>query len=308
MAVSMGAPRQGLAEDRKRRIEIVAHRGSGRDYPVPVALQAHRPAAPPENTLPAFQWGWARGRACELDVHLTRDGKIVVIHDGTTGRTCDRDLSVGGTSLADLRRLDAGVKKGPMWQGLRLPTLREVLDAMPPAGRLYVEAKNGPGIVEPLLAEVDAAGKGPEQIVFISFSIDSISALKRSRPELTCYWILVFEELKPGLWRAGYDRTEDDNLTFRTVWQQPVDYGKLLALARNDDYRLDGLDVSFQQPDDFAAAMRQAGMPWGAWAVDDGDLAVLMARKGAIQITSNCADDIWGALAYPRTPAWPIGP
>jgi glycerophosphoryl diester phosphodiesterase len=304
----MGAPRQSPADGRKGRIEIVAHRGSGRDYPVPVALQAHRPAAPPENTLPAFHWGWARGRACELDVHLTRDGKIVVIHDGTTGRTCDRDLNVGGTRLADLRRLDAGVKKGPMWQGLRLPTLREVLDAMPPAARLYVEAKNGPGIVEPLLAEVDAAGKGPGQIVFISFSIDSISVLKRTRPEFTCYWILVFEELKPGLWRAGYDRTEDDNLTFRTVWQQPVDYGELLALARNDDYRLDGLDVSFQQPDDFAAAMREAGMPWGAWAVDDGDLAVLMARKGAIQITSNCADDIWGALAHPGTPAWPIVP
>jgi glycerophosphoryl diester phosphodiesterase len=282
----------------KGQIEIVAHRGAGRDYPSPVALQAHRPAAPPENTLPALEWGWDRGRACELDVHLTGDGKIVVIHDGTTGRTCDRDLSVGKTALDELRRLDAGVKKGRTWRGLRLPTLREVLDVMPPAGRLYVEAKNGPGIVGPLLAEVDAAGKGPDQIVFISFSIDTISVLKRTRPELTCYWILVFEELEPGRWRAGYDRTEDDGLTFRTIWQQPVDYAALLALARNDDVRLDGLDVSYQQPDDFAAAMGKAGMPWGTWALDDGDLAVLMARKGAIQITTNCPDDVRGALAY----------
>jgi glycerophosphoryl diester phosphodiesterase len=287
-----------MADLRKERIEVVAHRGAGRDYPAPVALQAHQPAAPPENTLPAFHWGWARGRACELDVHLTGDGKIVVIHDGTTGRTCDRDLSVGKTALDDLRRLDAGVKKGRMWRGLRLPALRDVLEIMPPAGRLYVEAKNGPGIVGPLLSEVDAAGKGPDQIVFISFSIDTISILKRTRPEFTCYWILVFEELQPGLWRAGYDRTKDDNLTFRTVWQQPVDYAELLALARNDGYRLDGLDVSYQQPDDFAAAMGQAGMPWGTWAVDDGDLAVLMATKGAIQITTNCPDDVRGALAY----------
>jgi glycerophosphoryl diester phosphodiesterase len=287
-----------MAGEDQRRIEIVAHRGTGRDYPSPVALQAHRPAAPPENTLPAFRWGWARGHACELDVHLTRDGKIVVIHDGTTGRTCDRDLSVGASSLAELRQLDAGIKKGPMWRGLRLPTLREVLDAMPPAGRLYIESKNGPGIVAPLLAEIDAAGKGPRQIVFISFSIDCIAALKRARPEFTCYWILVFDELKPGLWRAGYDRTESDGLTFRTVWQQPVDYGELVALARNDAYRLDGLDVSFQQPDDFATSMRQAAMPWGAWAVDDGDLALQLARKGAVQITSNCTDDVRDALAY----------
>lgn len=287
-----------MPDDERRRIEIVAHRGAGRDYPSPLALQAHRPAAPPENTLPAFRWGWARGGSCELDVHLTRDGKIVVIHDATTGRTCDRDLSVGASSLAELRQLDAGIKKGPMWQGLRLPTLREVLDEMPPAGRLYVESKNGPGIVAPLLAEIDAAGKGPRQIVFISFSIDCITALKRARPELTCYWILVFDELKPGLWRAGYDRTESDGLTFRTIWQQPVDYAALVALAREDGCRLDGLDVSFQQPGDFAAAMRQAGMPWGAWAVDDGDLALQMARKGAIQITSNCADDVRDALAH----------
>jgi len=287
-----------MPDDERPRIEIVAHRGAGRDYPSPVALQAHRPAAPPENTLPAFQWGWARGGSCELDVHLTRDGRIVGIHDATTGRTCDRDLSVGASSLAELRQLDAGIKKGPMWRGLRLPTLREVLDGLPPAGRLYVEPKNGPGIVAPLLAEIDAAGKGPRQIVFISFSIDCIASLKQARPEFTCYWILVFDQLKPGLWRAGYDRTESDGLTFRTIWQQPVDYAELVGLARDDGYRLDGLDVSFQQPDDFAAAMRQAGMPWGAWAVDDGDLALQMARKGAVQITTNCADDVRDALAY----------
>lgn len=287
-----------MPDDGRPRLEIVAHRGAGRDYPSPLALQAHRPAAPPENTLPAFQWGWARGGSCELDVHLTRDGRIVVIHDATTGRTCDRDLSVGVSSLAELRQLDAGIKKGPMWRGLRLPTLREVLDVMPPGGRLYVESKNGPGIVAPLLAEIDAAGKDPRQIVFISFSIDCIAALKRARPEFTCYWILVFDEQKPGLWRAGYDRTESDGLTFRTIWQQPVDYAELVALARNEGYRLDGLDVSFQQPDDFAAAMRQAGMPWGAWAVDDGDLALQMARKGAVQITTNCPDDVRDALVH----------
>jgi glycerophosphoryl diester phosphodiesterase len=289
-----------MSDRMRRQTGVVAHRGAGRDYyyPEPAPRQAKRPAAPPENTLPAFHWGWASCGACELDVHLTRDGKVVVIHDATTGRTCDRDVSVVKTTLRELRQLDAGIKKGRTWRGLRLPTLREVLDAMPPAGRLYVEAKDGPGIVGPLLAEVDAAGKGPDQIVFISFCIDTISLLKRARPELTCYWVLVFENLEPGLWRAGYDRTEDDNLTLRTVWQQPVDYAELLALALNDGCRLDGLDVSCEQPGDFARVMRRAGMRWGAWTVDDGDLAVLMARRGAIQITTNCPDDVRGALAY----------
>ena len=277
-------------------VEIVAHRGAGKMFTEPEPGQAHRPAAPPENTLPAFEWGWARGRACELDVFLTGDGEVIVIHDATTGRTCDRDLRVGESTLQELKTLDAGAKKGELWKGVRLPALREVLDVMPPNGRLYIELKQGTGLVEPLLAVVDQAGKDPAQIVFISFGLDSCAALKRHRPEYSVNWVLVFQEVEPGVWRAGYDRTEEDGLTFRTVWQEPVDYGELLTLARNAG--VDGLDVSFRQPDDFAAVMRKAGMPWGAWTVDDADVAALLATKGAFQITSNCPDDVRGALAY----------
>ena len=72
--------------------------------------------------------------------------------------------------------VDAGIVKGETWRGLKLPLLREVLDVMPDGKRLYVELKQGPGLVDPVLAVVDAAGKGPDQIVFISFSIDAITA------------------------------------------------------------------------------------------------------------------------------------
>ena len=157
------------------------------------------------------------------------------------------------------------------------------------------------------MAVVDAAGKGPDQIVFISFCVDSMSALKRARPEFSCYLIVSLTEIKPGLWRAAYDQPEDDGLTVRTAWQQPLDYAQLIVLVRNDDYELDGLDVSFIQPNDFAIAMCEAGIAWGSWTVDDGDIATLMARKGAFQLTTNCADDVWGALNYPQIPRWPIG-
>jgi glycerophosphoryl diester phosphodiesterase len=279
-------------------IEIAAHRGTGKDYPDPVGIQAHRPAAPPENTLPAFALGWERGVTCELDVYLTRDGKIIVIHDQTTGRTCGVDLNVGASTFAELRALDAGIVKGPIWQGLRLPLLSEVLEIMPAGRRLYVEMKQGPAIIPALLEVIDAAGKGPSEIVFISFSIDSITAIKRLRPEFTCYWIIVFVELKPGVWQCGYDRTAPDGLTFVTTWQQPVDYEALVTMARNDGCPIDGLDASFVMPDDFPEAMRRLGMPWGTWACDDADVALRLAATGAIQITSNCTDDIRSALKY----------
>jgi glycerophosphoryl diester phosphodiesterase len=288
-------------------VEIVAHRGSGQDEARSHKLHPFRPAAPPENTLPAFEWSWARGWACELDVRRTLDGEIIVIHDETTGRTCDRDLKVSESTLDELRRLDAGVKKGSVWRGLRLPTLREVLEVMPAQGRLYVEMKQGPGIVDPVLAEIDAAGKGPDQIVFISFGIDTVARLKKSRPEFACYLIVAFEQVAPQRWRARYRETEADGLTLRRVGLEPLDYARLVALVRNDDYELDGLDVSCDQPDDFAEAMHRAEIAWGSWTVDDADTAVRLARKGAFQLTSNCADDIWGALHYPDTPSWPSG-
>jgi glycerophosphoryl diester phosphodiesterase len=287
-----------MSEPQKPPVEIVAHRGTGKDYPNPVGIQAHRPSAPPENTLPAFALGWERGVTCELDVHVTSDGEIIVIHDQTTGRTCGVDLNVGASTLAELRALDAGIVKGPIWAGLRLPLLSEVLEIMPPGRRLYVEMKQGPGIIAPLLEVIDASGKGPDEIVFISFSIDSITEMKRQRPQFTCYWIVVFEELKPGVWRCGYDHTEPDGLTFKTTWQQPVDYDALVTMARNDGRPVDGIDASFVQPDDFPEAMRRLGMPWGTWAVDDADVALHLAASGAIQITSNCTDDVRDALRF----------
>jgi glycerophosphoryl diester phosphodiesterase len=273
-------------------IEIAAHRGTGEDFPQLDMLQSHRPSVPPENTLPAFEWGWARGTTCELDVYLTTDGEVIVIHDDGTKRTCNADLDVASSSLAELRALDAGIVKGETWRGLKLPLLREVLDVMPDGKRLYVELKQGPGLVDPVLAVVDAAGKGPDQIVFISFSIDSITAIKRRRPEFTCYWIIVFEEVAPRVWRCGYDKTGPDGLKFVTTWQQPIDYAALVAMARNDDVQLDALDTGFVMPDDFPSAMRELGMPWGVWNIDDADLVVRLANAGAIQFTSNCTDDV----------------
>ncbi len=285
--------------------EIVAHRGAGADRHPPIAGQAHRPAAPPENTLAALAWGWAAARACEIDVHLTRDRRVVVIHDPKTGRICDRDLRVADSDFAELRRLDAGARKGAPWNGLRLPSLGEALALIPPGGRLYIEAKSGPAIVEPLLADVAAAGCAPGQVVPISFGLDTIRALKRARPDLTCYWVLGFTETAPGRWRAQWEETAEGEAAPHTVWQDPVDCAVLAELVGGErgSCRLDGLDVSARQPDDFAAVMAGAGIPWGAWTIDDAATALALAAKGAIQLTTNCPADLTAALAHAGLPA-----
>src|SRR3990172_9877913 len=95
----------------------------------PVVI-AHRGASGscPENTLAAFRRAAALGAdMIELDVQLTRDGEVVVIHDWTLDRTTSGTGPVRACSLAELRRLDAGAWFDAAFAGERVPTLGEVL-------------------------------------------------------------------------------------------------------------------------------------------------------------------------------------
>lgn len=94
----------------------------------------------PENTLPSFELAASSGvDAIELDVHLTADGTVVVIHDATLDRTTDRTGAVAALPYAAIREADAGARfsldggrtfpfRG---RGVHVPTLEEVLTAVP---------------------------------------------------------------------------------------------------------------------------------------------------------------------------------
>jgi glycerophosphoryl diester phosphodiesterase len=128
----------------------------------------HRGAAglAPENTLPSFRQALADGAdALELDVHATRDGTIVVIHDDTVDRTTDGQGEVRGFDLRDLQRLDAGHRfeaggKHPFRGcGVRIPTLREVMVELPEVP-LNVEVKQiDPPIEKEVRALLDELGR-----------------------------------------------------------------------------------------------------------------------------------------------------
>jgi glycerophosphoryl diester phosphodiesterase len=115
---------------------IVAHRGaSGRA---------------PENTMEAFKLGVEAGAdAIELDVHLTADGQLAVIHDETLERTTDRTGAVANLTMDEIREADAGASfTGPdseghpfEGRGLRVPTLPEVLEWLPDSTGLVIEIK-----------------------------------------------------------------------------------------------------------------------------------------------------------------------
>jgi glycerophosphoryl diester phosphodiesterase len=146
---------------------------------------AHRGASVdcPENTLLAFERAIAQGvDMIELDVNLTRDGELVVIHDATLDRTTNATGLVRDWLLADIRRLDAG-------RGQRVPLLAEVFDLvrLTPV-RLCVEVKGESddeslAIAEATVAALDRAdflGRA----VMTSFSSPALLRAKALRPRL----------------------------------------------------------------------------------------------------------------------------
>lgn len=131
-------------------------------------LIAHRGGAAlaPENTLAAFRQAlaWWRADVLELDVQPTADDDCVVLHDATLDRTTDGRGPVAARTLAELRALDAGCRFTPdggatfpfRGTGVRLSTLREVLEAFPGA-RVNVEVK-APRAAPAVLRAVTALG------------------------------------------------------------------------------------------------------------------------------------------------------
>lgn len=127
---------------------------------------AHRGASGrrPENTLESFAEGLEAGaELLELDVHGTRDGEIVVFHDATLERTTDGSGPIKERTLAELKRLDAGFhftgdregEQGRPYrgEGVRIPTLREVLEAFP-AAPLNIEVKQDEPAIERHVVEI----------------------------------------------------------------------------------------------------------------------------------------------------------
>lgn len=162
-------------------IQIVGHRGAA--------------GVAPENTLPSFEAAWAAGVAwVETDVHLTRDGVPVLLHDATLDRTTTGHGPVSEITWDELQAVDAGVRFSPAFGGTRVPRLEQLLSAA--AGRsgilieLKEEAEWADLLVSRVLEAVAAAGAQP-WVRLISFEADLLERVRRvpGGQELECGFI-----------------------------------------------------------------------------------------------------------------------
>lgn len=161
-------------------------------------LLGHRgvKAKRPENTIASFRHAIELGVAIiELDVQLSRDGRLMVIHDERVDRTTDGTGDVAALSAKALRRLDAGARFDRRWRGERIPFLEEVFDLLRPTGiALNVEVKNGPlfpkAMAGKVIRAIERSGMAG-RVVVSSFDHGVLKELKTRAPRIVTAALVV---------------------------------------------------------------------------------------------------------------------
>lgn len=245
---------------------VVAHRGNS--------------SVAPQNTLAAFEAAWRAGAgSIEIDVQLTADGQVVVIHDDTLDATTSGSGPVGGTDLAGVRSLDAGAWFAPAYAGQRVPTFAEVVDLLlrRPGIDLLLEVKGAwtaeqvRAVTEPVLA----AGLA-DRVVVQSFWPETVAALREAAPDLR-RGLLVFE-------------VRDDLL----------DLCAELGVVACNPYGL----LLVQDPG-LVDRLHAAGLQVMVWTLDEPEHWAAAVALGVDAIITDRPDRLVGWLAA-RTPA-PVG-
>ncbi|MDP3179907.1 MAG: glycerophosphodiester phosphodiesterase family protein [Spirochaetaceae bacterium] len=243
-------------------------------------LLAHRglSAEAPENTLAAFRLAAERGiPGIELDVHLTADGELAVIHDHHTGRVSPsgpggvdgRGLEVERSTRAELRSLDVGSWKLSRWAGERIPWLGELLEEMGSGVYVDIELKNASRGDYGLEAAVAAClratapdGDAGSRFLVSSFNPIALARFKALSPKVPTAIIWCDHEYVPHTLRDGQGR-----------W-----IGKV-----------DALKPSREKVGSFSSFLwrRIEGYPVLPWIVDDPHEARRLVDLGCEGIISN---------------------
>jgi glycerophosphoryl diester phosphodiesterase len=236
--------------------EIIAHRGASADAP--------------ENTVASERLGYRQAAdGGELDIHLTKDGKIVVIHDYDTKRVAGVDRKVVDQTFDEIRTLDAG--NWGAWQGKgfkeKIPTLDEILALVPKGKKIFIEIKVHNEILPALDECLKRAKLSPDQTVIITFHYDVAEASKKKWPQLEVYYLYDYKQDKET---GKYPELDD-----------------LIAQAKRA--KLDGLNLNHNFPLDAAAIKKvhDAGMGIYVWTLDDPVKARELVKDGIDGITTN---------------------
>jgi glycerophosphoryl diester phosphodiesterase len=195
---------------------------------------AHRGASylAPENTVAAANLAWELGSdAVEVDVFLSLDNRVMVIHDKDTKRTAagKKNMVIKDSPSLVLRELDVGSWKDSKYKGEKIPFISEIIATVPDGKLLVIEIKVGSEILPHLKREIEKSGK-LDQMVFISFGWETILDTKKEFPNNKCYWLSSSKQgLKTKIDEAAKAGLEGINLHYNIVDEEVM----RMAAARN---------------------------------------------------------------------------
>ncbi|UOQ95020.1 glycerophosphodiester phosphodiesterase [Halobacillus shinanisalinarum] len=164
---------------------------------------AHRGASgyAPENTMAAFEKSVdMKAEMFEIDVQMSKDGELVVIHDTTVDRTTNGSGQVKDFTYEELRKLDAGSWFSEEFAGEKIPTLGEVLDAYKGRSGILIELKSPslyPGIEQKVADELISRNMHkPEnnKIIVQSFDHESVKTFQSILPSVPVGVLLGYSE------------------------------------------------------------------------------------------------------------------
>ncbi len=232
-------------------MQLIAHRGDS----------AHRP----ENTLASFLRALEVGAdSVELDVQLTRDSRLIVIHDATLDRTTTGQGPVASHSLEEIRALSAGYPAlfGDRYADEKVPTLDEAFELLRGRARVLIEIKpeSVSDVDEGIEARVVQAvrrAEMTEQVGIASFHPGALARCRRLAPELP-----------------------------RAVLFAPQPEADMVAISLNIEADL-VLPHKSMLDQALATEIEGAGLQLGTWVVDDPDELDSLARFGLTGVATN---------------------
>jgi len=240
-------------ESNQPKFLIIAHRGESFEAP--------------ENTSASVNLAWQNNdEAVEIDVRLSGDKKIVVIHDATTKRTGDFNKRIVKTPLKILRKIDVGIFKGERWRNEKIPTLEEILKNMPPGKILFIEIKSNKNIIENFVKLFRKINPDANSVKIISFNFRVLKLLKMKLPQFEYY--LLYQQKLPF-----YFQTIDSLIT------------KVKKAG------LDGLDLDYRmiKSENRVKKIKKENLKLIVWTVNNFETAIKLKQWGVDGITTDKA-------------------
>ena len=240
-------------------VEVIGHRGASSEAP--------------ENTLAANRLAFQQNAdGIEVDVRLTKDQKLVCMHDKTALRTASKELLIKESTVTELKSLDVGLWKDVKWKGETIPTLEEVLEEIPRNKNIFVEIKTGTESIDPLMEEIQKSKIDNNCITVISFNQEVVKEVKQSMESLNVNLLIAF---------SGPKEIQSEEVLRKII-----------------EFKLDGVGAE-NHPGlsrAFVTPIIEANKKVHVWTVDDIEQAKNYQQLGLSSITTNVPQLIRSAL------------